>query len=363
MENYFFCFGCGNNKDQLKFSIKFVEQKGIHILDCLDCKFKTVCIKCTSCQNLKFCKYGDLNTITFCNCGAKQRIFECKFCKCPQAINGGNLKQSTKIICFSCKNCFYIVNCPGCQNMKILNTTNEINYCENCNSHFQIDDCKICQEDAFSREQFEPFIFRCSNNHQYQRLICLNCKKPNKLNITNNKNYQCQHCNTQMKLISCLCGQKQIMRKPENNQLEQFSCKGCRLNYQILKCKSQGCLGELLNLERPRTRASENGPFIEIVNSICFQCKKEQFIPSCLRCNMLQEPYLEKRDKPNRCQGCQQDFIEAKYRECVICCSQLADSILIPCKHVCVCNSCLSGIKDCPICRRIIQDRFKIFLN
>ncbi|CAK66946.1 unnamed protein product (macronuclear) [Paramecium tetraurelia] len=312
---------------------------------------------------LRFFKYGDLNTITQCICGAKQRIFECLFCKCPQAINGGNLKQSSRIICFSCKNGFYIVNCPGCKNMKILNNANEKNYCENCNSHFQIDDCKICQEDAFSRDLVEPFIFRCSNNHQYQRLICLHCKKPNKLNITNNKSYLCQHCNTKMKQISCLCGQKQIMRRAENNQLQRFNCLGCRLDYLILKCNTQDCLGELLKLDRPQMRPSEFGPFIEIVNSICFQCKIEQFIPSCLRCNMLQEPFSLQMNKPTRCKGCQQEFIDSKYRECVVCVSHLADSILMPCKHVCVCNSCLQGLTFCPICRRDIKDRFKIFLN
>lgn len=39
MQNYFFCFGCGNNKDIVKFSIKQVEKNGVYILDCLDCKF------------------------------------------------------------------------------------------------------------------------------------------------------------------------------------------------------------------------------------------------------------------------------------------------------------------------------------
>lgn len=34
MENYYFCFGCGNNKNIAKFNIRNLEKKGITISDC-----------------------------------------------------------------------------------------------------------------------------------------------------------------------------------------------------------------------------------------------------------------------------------------------------------------------------------------
>lgn len=37
--------------------------------------------------------------------------------------------------------------------------------------------------------------------------------------------------------------------------------------------------------------------------------------------------------------------------ECIICLTEIRDTILLPCKHVCVCADCHKGISKCPICR------------
>jgi hypothetical protein len=37
--------------------------------------------------------------------------------------------------------------------------------------------------------------------------------------------------------------------------------------------------------------------------------------------------------------------------ECIICLTDIRDTILLPCKHICVCRSCHKSINKCPICR------------
>ena len=42
-------------------------------------------------------------------------------------------------------------------------------------------------------------------------------------------------------------------------------------------------------------------------------------------------------------------------RECTICCTEKNDTILLPCKHMCLCKECSEQLKKdnrkCPICR------------
>jgi hypothetical protein len=40
--------------------------------------------------------------------------------------------------------------------------------------------------------------------------------------------------------------------------------------------------------------------------------------------------------------------------ECIICMTDVRDTILLPCKHVCVCKGCHASISKCPICRERI---------
>lgn len=41
--------------------------------------------------------------------------------------------------------------------------------------------------------------------------------------------------------------------------------------------------------------------------------------------------------------------------ECVVCLSDLRDTLILPCHHLCLCNSCADTLRyqasNCPICR------------
>ena len=53
--------------------------------------------------------------------------------------------------------------------------------------------------------------------------------------------------------------------------------------------------------------------------------------------------------------------------ECLICCTNLRNSIFLPCKHACTCNTCAHSLKmrnsPCPICKMPIKDLLIIEVN
>ena len=46
--------------------------------------------------------------------------------------------------------------------------------------------------------------------------------------------------------------------------------------------------------------------------------------------------------------------------ECLICCSALRNTIFLPCRHACTCDTCAHSLKmrnnPCPICKKAIKD-------
>ncbi|CAD8115334.1 unnamed protein product [Paramecium sonneborni] len=267
MEYLYFCFGCGQINNGDEFQINEMKSRDIQILNCQKCKQQTICIQCLDCKMYKYCIDQDINKIIQCVCGSKQRNFKCNFCKNALVIKDKNLKQTTEICCHFCKNNFYIINCPDCQSMKFIASSDKIIFCSECNLSFRIDECKLCKEVAFSRDQVEPFFFKCQKNHQYMEIKCVQCNKINKINGTQEINYKCQFCATNMKKIICLCGQNQI-RKTTNDQVDKFKCIKCTLEYKIIKCNSNGCSFPILQLIKPpiEIKETDTGPFNEITN-------------------------------------------------------------------------------------------------
>jgi hypothetical protein len=48
---------------------------------------------------------------------------------------------------------------------------------------------------------------------------------------------------------------------------------------------------------------------------------------------------------------------------CVICQDRIKNMLLLPCKHLCLCEEC-SGhaqVSSCPICRKPIKEKMKVF--
>ncbi|XP_077366134.1 cell growth regulator with RING finger domain protein 1 isoform X2 [Festucalex cinctus] len=54
---------------------------------------------------------------------------------------------------------------------------------------------------------------------------------------------------------------------------------------------------------------------------------------------------------------------EGQGRDCVVCQNAAINRVLLPCRHACVCDSCVSHFKHCPICRAFIQESFALTLG
>ncbi|KAM9521780.1 E3 ubiquitin-protein ligase LRSAM1 isoform 1-T1 [Guaruba guarouba] len=52
---------------------------------------------------------------------------------------------------------------------------------------------------------------------------------------------------------------------------------------------------------------------------------------------------------------------DEKKSECVVCMEQETQMIFLPCGHVCCCQSCCERLLTCPLCRRDITQRIRIF--
>jgi len=47
--------------------------------------------------------------------------------------------------------------------------------------------------------------------------------------------------------------------------------------------------------------------------------------------------------------------------ECVVCLDNKPDIVFLPCGHVCTCSACCGALKDCPMCRQEITQRFRLY--
>jgi len=56
------------------------------------------------------------------------------------------------------------------------------------------------------------------------------------------------------------------------------------------------------------------------------------------------------------------NFVKLKY-ECVICFDDSVSTMLLPCAHACVCDDCSGEIHSCPLCRKEIKQRKRIFFD
>jgi hypothetical protein len=41
--------------------------------------------------------------------------------------------------------------------------------------------------------------------------------------------------------------------------------------------------------------------------------------------------------------------------ECTVCLTEPKDTVLLPCRHLCVCKTCFSHIDKCPVCRSLFD--------
>jgi hypothetical protein len=70
-------------------------------------------------------------------------------------------------------------------------------------------------------------------------------------------------------------------------------------------------------------------------------------------CYLLQEIYgIENKNNDKQSAD---DETEDNGSECVICMCDVRDTLILPCRHLCLCNSCADSLRyqanNCPICR------------
>lgn len=50
-----------------------------------------------------------------------------------------------------------------------------------------------------------------------------------------------------------------------------------------------------------------------------------------------------------------------KKGDCIVCCENERDSLLLPCKHNAMCLKCSKPLKECPICKIKIEEIIRIY--
>ncbi|KAG7248447.1 hypothetical protein CRUP_020601 [Coryphaenoides rupestris] len=51
---------------------------------------------------------------------------------------------------------------------------------------------------------------------------------------------------------------------------------------------------------------------------------------------------------------------EGTGRDCVVCQNGAINRVLLPCRHACVCDACVSRFQHCPICRAFVMESFAL---
>ncbi|KAM4013250.1 cell growth regulator with RING finger domain protein 1 [Anomaloglossus baeobatrachus] len=56
----------------------------------------------------------------------------------------------------------------------------------------------------------------------------------------------------------------------------------------------------------------------------------------------------------------EEELHENSAKDCVVCQNDSANWVLLPCRHVCLCDGCLLRFQHCPICRQFVQETFPL---
>uniref|UniRef100_A0A1A8GYH0 Cell growth regulator with ring finger domain 1 n=1 Tax=Nothobranchius korthausae TaxID=1143690 RepID=A0A1A8GYH0_9TELE len=56
------------------------------------------------------------------------------------------------------------------------------------------------------------------------------------------------------------------------------------------------------------------------------------------------------------------DDLEGTNSDCVVCQNAAINRVLLPCRHTCVCDTCVDHIQHCPICRAFVLESFVLDL-
>ncbi len=118
-----------------------------------------------------------------------------------------------------------------------------------------------------------------------------------------------------------------------------------------------------IELQQPQTRATRNA------NRTSYSINQRPPINTSILRTVRRRPTAVKNDKKSsdmeqkdEVSRLNEKLIEEKYRHsCVVCLGNEREILLKPCKHFCLCVSCLSQLKRCPVCNQTISTSEKIF--
>lgn len=54
------------------------------------------------------------------------------------------------------------------------------------------------------------------------------------------------------------------------------------------------------------------------------------------------------------------EWSERKGKDCVVCQNAPVNRVLLPCRHACVCDGCVTRFQHCPICRSFVLESFAL---
>lgn len=58
--------------------------------------------------------------------------------------------------------------------------------------------------------------------------------------------------------------------------------------------------------------------------------------------------------------GAEVDPVEESSKDCVVCQNGGVNWVLLPCRHACLCDSCVCYFKQCSMCRQFVQESFAL---
>ncbi|XP_041950272.1 cell growth regulator with RING finger domain protein 1 [Alosa sapidissima] len=59
-------------------------------------------------------------------------------------------------------------------------------------------------------------------------------------------------------------------------------------------------------------------------------------------------------------QASEGEWSEAQGKDCVVCQNAPLNRVLLPCRHACVCDGCVSRLQHCPMCRAFVMESFAL---
>lgn len=57
------------------------------------------------------------------------------------------------------------------------------------------------------------------------------------------------------------------------------------------------------------------------------------------------------------------EWSEVQGKDCVVCQNAPLNRVLLPCRHACVCDNCVSRLQHCPMCRAFVMESFALCQN